>query len=121
LKDSENSQGANALREMLGLYVDSSDRPAQKLVEGVISTTVEPIIRRLETPGPITFVRGMEITAELDELSFEGVGVFIFGAVLSEFFRRYVSINSFTETVIKTQQRKEIMRWAAHPGQRGVV
>src|SRR5258707_529284 len=121
LKDSENGQGANALREMLGLYADSSDRPAQKLVEGVISTTVEPIIRRLETPGPITFVRGMEITAELDELSFEGVGVFIFGAVLSEFFRRYVSINSFTETVIKTRQRKEIMRWAAHPGQRGDV
>ncbi len=121
LKDSENGEGANALREMLGLYVDSSDRPARKLVEGVISTTVEPIIRRLETPGPITFVRGMEITAELDELSFEGVGVFIFGAVLSEFFRRYVSINSFTETVIKTRQRKEIMRWAAHPGQRGVV
>jgi type VI secretion system protein ImpG len=121
LKDSENGQGANALREMLGLYIDSSDRLAQKLVEGVISTTVEPIIRRLETPGPITFVRGMEITAELDELSFEGVGVFIFGAVLSEFFRRYVSINSFTETVIKTRQRKEIMRWPAHPGQRGVV
>ena len=39
LKNSENGEGANALREMLGLYVDSSDRPAQKLVEGVISTT----------------------------------------------------------------------------------
>jgi type VI secretion system protein ImpG len=121
LKDAENDEGANALREMLRLYIDASDRPAQKLVEGVISTTVQPIIRRLEIPGPITFVRGMEITAELDELSFEGVGVFIFGAVLAEFFRRYVSINSFTETVIKTRQRKEIMRWAAHPGQRGVI
>jgi type VI secretion system protein ImpG len=121
LKDSENGEGANALREMLRLYIDASDRPGQKMVEGVISTTVQPIIRRLETPGPITFVRGMEITAELDELSFEGVGVFIFGAVLAEFFRRYVSINSFTETVIKTRQRKEIMRWPAHPGQRRVV
>jgi type VI secretion protein, VC_A0110 family len=121
LKDSENGEGANALREMLRLYIDSSDRPSQKLVEGVISTVVEPIIRRLETPGPITFVRGMEITVELDELSFEGVGAFVFGAVLSEFFRRYVSINSFTETVIRTRQRGEIMRWAAHPGQRGVV
>jgi type VI secretion system protein ImpG len=121
LKDSENGQGANALREMLRLYIDAADRPAQKQVEGVLSTTVEPIIRRLESPGPITFVRGMEITAEFDELSFEGVGVFVFGAVLAEFFRRYVSINSFTETVIKTRQRKEIMRWSAHPGQRPVV
>jgi type VI secretion system protein ImpG len=121
LKDSENGEGANALREMLRLYVDSSDRPSQKLIEGVVSTVVQPISRRLETPGPITFVRGMEITVELDELSFEGVGAFVFGAVLSEFFRRYVSINSFTETVVKTRQRGEIMRWAAHPGQRGVV
>lgn len=121
LKDAENGQGANALREMLRLYIDAADRPAQKQVEGVLSTTVEPIIRRLESPGPITFVRGMEITAEFDELSFEGVGVFVFGAVLAEFFRRYVSINSFTETVIKTRQRKEIMRWSAHPGQRPVV
>ena len=121
LKDSENDEGANALREMLRLYIDSSDRPSEKLIEGVISTVVEPIIRRLETPGPITFVRGMQITVELDELSFEGVGAFVLGAVLSEFFRRYVSINSFTETVVKTRQRGEIMRWAAHPGQRGVV
>ena len=121
LKDSENGEGANALREMLRLYIDASDRPARKLIEGVVSTTVQPIIRRLEIPGPITFVRGMEITAELDELAFEGVGAFIFGAVLAEFFRRYVSINSFTETVIKTPQRKEIMRWPAHPGQRGVI
>jgi type VI secretion system protein ImpG len=63
----------------------------------------------------------MEITVELDELAFEGVGTFVFGAVLADFLRRYVSINSFTETVIRTRQRKEIMRWAAHPGQRGVI
>ncbi|MBV8813763.1 MAG: type VI secretion system baseplate subunit TssF, partial [Verrucomicrobia bacterium] len=121
LKDSENGEGANALREILHLYIDPSDRLAQKLVEGVISTALQPVVRRLETPGPITFVRGMEITVELDELSFEGVGAFVFGAVLAEFLGRYVSINSFTETVIKTRQRKEIMRWAAHPGQRGVI
>jgi type VI secretion system protein ImpG len=121
LRDSENGEGANALREILHLYIDRSDRLAQKLVEGVISTAVQPIVRRLETPGPITFVRGMEVTVELDELAFEGVGTFVFGAVLAEFLRRYVSINSFTETVIRTRQRKEIMRWAAHPGQRGVI
>jgi type VI secretion system protein ImpG len=121
LKDSENGEGANGLREILHLYIDRSDRLAQKLVEGVISTAVQPIVRRLETPGPITFVRGMEVTVELDELAFEGVGTFVFGAVLAEFLRRYVSINSFTETVIRTRQRREIMRWAAHPGRRGVI
>ena len=121
LRDSPNGEGANALREMLRLYVDRNDRYAHKLIEGVVSTKVEPIIRRMVTPGPITFGRGIEVTVELDELAFEGVGVFVFGAVLAEFFQRYVSINAFTETVVRTRQRREIMRWSAQPGQRGVV
>jgi type VI secretion system protein ImpG len=121
LRDSPNGEGANALREMFRLYVDPNDRYAHKLIEGVISAKVEPIIRRMITPGPITFGRGIDVTVELDELAFEGVGVFVFGAVLAEFFQRYVSINAFTETVIRTRQRRGIMRWSAQPGQRGVV
>ena len=57
LKDAEDGQGANALREMLRLYIDAADRPAQKQVEGVLSTTVEPIICRLESQdGSPSFV-----------------------------------------------------------------
>ena len=72
-------------------------------------------------PGPITFARGLEITVLFDEAAFEGQGVFVLGAVLEQFFAKYVSLNSFTETVVATQQRKEIMRWPAQIGRRQIL
>jgi len=72
-------------------------------------------------PGPITFARGLEITVTFDETAFEGTGVFILGAVLEQFFAKYVSLNSFTETVIKTQQRGEIIRWPPMMGKRPII
>jgi type VI secretion system protein ImpG len=72
-------------------------------------------------PGPITFARGLEITVLFDEAAFEGQGVFVLGAVLEQFFARYVSLNSFTETVVTTQQRKEIMRWPVQIGRRQIL
>jgi type VI secretion system protein ImpG len=57
----------------------------------------------------------------LDENSFEGQGVFVLGAVLERLFARYVALNSFVETVITTQQRKEIMRWPAQLGTRPIL
>jgi type VI secretion system protein ImpG len=68
-------------------------------------------------PGPITFGRGLEITIVLDEAAFEGAGVLLLGAVLEQFLARYVAINSFTETVVRTLGRGEIMRWPARIGQ----
>jgi type VI secretion system protein ImpG len=56
-----------------------------------------------------------------DENAFEGTGVFTLGAVLEQFFAKYVSLNSFTETVVKTQQRGEIMRWPAIMGRRPII
>jgi type VI secretion system protein ImpG len=113
--------GAEALRDILKLYVDSNDRQSLRQIDGVRSVSSRPIVRRVQTAGPITFARGLEITLLLDESAFEGQGVFVLGAVLDEFFGRYVSLNSFTETVLTTQQRKEIMRWPARIGTRQIV
>jgi type VI secretion system protein ImpG len=42
----------------------------------------------------------------------------VLGSVLERFFAKYVSINSFTETVLRTLQRGEVMRWPMTSGQR---
>ncbi len=113
--------GANALRDLLKLYADTSEASIRKQVEGVRSITSRPITRRVSTPGPIAFARGLEITVGFDELPFEGIGMFAMGAVLEQFFARYVSINSFTETVIRSQTRGEVMRWPARIGLRPMI
>jgi type VI secretion system protein ImpG len=106
---------------MLKLYADPDDRQTLKQVDGVRGISYRPVIRRVEMPGPITFARGLEITVLFDEAAFEGQGVFVLGAVLEQFFARYVSLNSFTETVVTTQQRKEIMRWPVQIGRRQIL
>ena len=121
LLDSKGQEGAGALRDILRLYTEANDTQARKQIEGLISVQSKPVIRRVRTPGPIAFARGLEITVNFDELAYEGTGVFILGAVLEQFFAKYVSLNSFTETVIKTQQRGQIMVWPAQVGKRQIL
>ncbi|USX24001.1 type VI secretion system baseplate subunit TssF [Oxalobacteraceae bacterium OTU3CINTB1] len=116
LVDSDAAQGAAALREMLSLYCPPTDVNAQRQVDGVRSVASRAVTRRMPSPGPITFGRGVEISVTLDDAAFEGSGAFLLGAVLSRFFSQYVSINTFTETVVKTLARGDIMRWQAREG-----
>jgi type VI secretion system protein ImpG len=128
LTDSSAETGATALRDLLRLYagpqdarlgIDSSHYMSlRKQVEGVKTISTKQIIRRVNKPGPISFARGLEVTLTLDEINFEGSGVFLLGAVLERFFSKYVSINSFTETLVRSVERGEVMRWPARLGLR---
>ena len=109
--DTDKQSGAAALRDLLRLYANFDELAIQKQIDGLRSVESKAITRRLPLPGPISFGRGLEITVTLDDSHFEGYGVFLLGTVLSKFFLRYVSINSFTETVLKTDERGEVMRW----------
>lgn len=114
----EKGQGAAALRELMRLYGDDNDPALAMQIEGLREVSSKPCTRRLPMPGPIAFGRGLEITLEFDENALRGTGVFLLGAIYERFLARYVSINSFTETIIRTTDRGEIMRWKASPGRR---
>lgn len=118
LTDSDARQGAAALRELLALYGDSAEASIRKQIDGVVSIHASAITRRAPIPGPIAFARGLEVALQVDEAAFEGSGAFVLGAVLERFFAKYASINSFTETVIRSLERGEIMRWPARIGMR---
>jgi len=109
---------AVALRQLLSLYIDPNDAASQRQIEGVKSISSRPVTRRIPTTGPIAFGRGLELTLECEDGAFEGTGVYLLGSVLEEFFARYVSMNSFTETVLKTVDRGEVARWPARIGRR---
>lgn len=116
LLDQDREQGATALRDLLRLYCRVDDEAAHKQIEGLRSVTADSIVRRLPLPGPITYGRGLQVCVTLDESAFEGAGVFVLGSVLEQFFAKYVSLNSFTETVIKSTARGVIMQWPARVG-----
>lgn len=117
----EDRRGASALRDLLKLYADASDPSFRRLIEGVREVSVAPITRRVQAPGPIAFARGLQVTLGLDEPNFEGVGIFVFGSVMERFFAKFVSLNSFTETLIRSVDRGDVMRWPARTGQRAML
>ena len=118
LTQSSPQQGAAALRDLLELYAPTNDVSARRQIEGIRSVVVERIVRRLQGPGPLAFGRGLEITLLIDELAFEGGSAYLLGSVLDRYFARHVSINTFTETVMRSDTRAEISRWGQQWGAR---
>jgi type VI secretion system protein ImpG len=48
-----------------------------------------------------------------------GGGVYLFASVLEHFLGHYASLNSFSQLVATTRQRKEVLReWAPRAGQK---
>ena len=119
---------AAALREMLSLYAgDSSDWAAQQIgaLRSIGSTTISRPLYDLGSSGEkariAAIVRGLEITLCFEESAFLDMSVVALGSVLEEFFARYVAINSFAETVMKTPDGRERMRWPARSGLKPLV
>jgi len=109
---------AEALREMLAMFGEMSDSITERRIRGVRSVDSKPIVRRIRQRSGVGAARGIEITVTIDEKAFEGSGVFLIGAVLDRFFAEYSGFNHFTQTVVRSVERGEIMRWPARMGTR---
>ncbi len=121
MDDADRGSAAASIRELLGIYTPKGDKNLEKQLEGITEVSSRPIVRRMKDEVLSTAVRGMEMKVTFDESYFEGTGVYLLGAVLEHFFAKYVSLNSFTETVINSTERGEIARWQAKSGRRRMI
>ena len=116
----EDGAGKNgqSIREILSMFADLADGATERKIRGVRGVASAPVIRRVRQRAGGGVARGTEITVTLDDRAFEGSGVFLLGAVLDRFFAEYAAMNHFTQTVIRTTDRGEIMRWPTRSGSR---
>ncbi len=121
LTDTDEVQGAAALRELLRLYIPSSNARAARQLEGLLSVASAPVVRRIPGAGPVCAGRGLEVRLTIDDTPFGGAGGIVLAAVLDRFFAKYVSINGFTETVMTSPDRGQVMRWPLRLGRRPVL
>ena len=121
LLNTDERQGAVALRQMLALYATSQESGLKKQIDALLSVRAKPTVRRLPVSGPLSFGRGILIEMEVDEMGFQGGSAFLFGSVMEQFFTRHVSLNSFTETVLRSTTRGDIMRWRPRCGMRPII
>ena len=118
LVDRGAGKNGQSLKEMLSMFADLADSATERKIRGIRSVDSQPVVRRVRERTGTGTARGTEITLTLDEKAFEGSGVFLLGAILDQFFREYAALNHFTQTVIRSVERGEIMRWPARMGSR---
>ena len=121
LVQSTPQEGAAALRDLLELYApsDRRERAAADRGHPVGAASAAWCAGCAGSPGPTrASAAASRSRVDVDELAFEGGSAFLLGPVLDRYFARHVSINSFTETVLRSESRGEINRWAPQWGAR---
>ena len=110
--------GLEALKEILKIYDFADSSSVRQQINGVTRLTSRQVVGRPRSMPWNGFCRGLEVTVEFDEEKFVGGGVFLFAAVLENFFGLYTSLNSFTQLVAKSRQREEpLKRWPPRAGE----
>ena len=113
--------GPRMLADLLALYTDPNDSAHTRQVDGVQGVSYRPVVRRVPIPGPMSYGRGLEVTLTLEDAAFEGMGIVPLASVLEQFFARYVSLNSFTQTRLRSASRGEIKTWPVRLGRRSLA
>lgn len=111
-------RNAQALRETVSMFADLSDSATERRIRGLRSVDSRPIVRRIRQAGGVGVARGVEVSVTIDEKAFEGSGIFLIGAILDRFYCEYAGFNHFTQTVIRSVDRGEVMRWPVRAGLR---
>ena len=107
--------GKEALQEILTLYDFENSPITRQQIQGITSLESQHITKRVGQ----SFCRGVQVTVTFDESKYVGTGLFLFACILERFLGQYVSINSFSQLIAKTIQKKEALCiWPPRNGNR---
>ncbi|CDL80726.1 type VI secretion system baseplate subunit TssF [Xenorhabdus szentirmaii] len=119
--DKNDEHGTQALRQLLSLYANLAEPAIVRQINGVRHCSLQTVYRRMPEPGPIMFARGVSIRLEVNEQEFAGISPWLLGSVLDKLFSRLVTMNSFTEMTLYSQQRGDIGFWPARMGNKKLI
>jgi type VI secretion system protein ImpG len=112
-------EGRGALQDILRLYNFSDETSLERQISGITGVASKRHFARVVSEHGISFARGLRVEMEFDEELFVGSGVYLFASVLEQFLGLYASLNSFSQLVVRTRQRKEVLReWRPRAGQK---
>jgi len=111
--------GRTALQQILRLYNFSDSAASRKVIDGILDVSSERHFARVASDSEIAFTRGTRVLLHLDEEQFVGNGVYLFSSVIENFLGQYCTLNSFSQLVVSTKQRKEVLReWPPRAGRK---
>ena len=119
---SDDTASLRALRELLRLYGGNPLSGIDRQAGGLTGLSVRAAVRQIGQDAWRGFVRGKEISLEVDERAFPAGSAVLLSAVLNHFFALYASVNSFTELVVRSVQRPgEWKRWPPMIGNQRLI
>ena len=112
------SGGEDALKEILRIYDFENSPSTSQQINGIVSIKSSYTTKRMGR----SFCRGVQVDITFDEEKFVGSALYLFANILERFIAQYVSVNSFTQVIVRTLQRKEIFKsWPPRNGERVLV
>ena len=115
-------ESLKALREILRLYSFSERASTYQQISGMREMSCRKVVRLVGSDAWRGFCHGIEVTLVLDERLYVGSSAFLLASVLNRFFPLYASMNSFTQLIIKSEQREGIWKkWQPMAGEQIVL
>jgi type VI secretion system protein ImpG len=115
-------EGKDAFQQILRMYDIGRSAYSQNVIDSVVSLRSSRHFAPVRSDNGTTFARGIRVELELDEDQFVGGGAFLFATVIDRFLGLSTSLNSFTQLVVSTSQRKELLHeWEPRAGRRILV
>jgi len=115
-------ESLKSLREILRLYSFNDPTEVYQETNGIREMSCRRVVRRMGSEAWRGFCRGIEVTLQFDERMYVGSNAFLLAAVLNRFFSLYASVNSFTQLVIKSEQREGVWKiWQPMAGEQIVL
>jgi type VI secretion system protein ImpG len=108
--------GLEAFKQLFRQFAALSQSRAPH-VDGIVSLGYRPTMQWLTMEPSPAFVRGIEVTATVDEQAFASSSLHVFAGVMDRFFAPYASANSFVQVVLVSKTvGAEIWRCPPRPG-----
>ena len=99
-----------ALQEILHLYNFGDSSATRQQILGITEIESRKVVRRIGGHIGAGFIRGLETSLTFDEQQFVGGGMYLFACVLERFLALYTTLNSFSQLVVKSEQKEGIVR-----------
>ncbi len=117
----DDAEGLRALQSILMLHAPE-DPSAQHQLRGIQGISSRPVLHRIGQDAWRGFVRGLEVTVDLDERHFVGSSPLVFGGVLSRFLGLYINVNAFAQLRLRSVQREGVWKaWSRLAGSQPVL